>query len=70
METDEFAVIIKNNINLPSLYKEKGSLSISSQPKGKLKAFVATSSSSQEWIVDFGATHHMGSSKDQFSSLE
>ena len=31
---------------------------------------MATSGSSQQWILDSGATHHMGSSREQFSSLE
>ena len=42
----------------PSTSKEKG------------QAFMASSSSSGEWILDSGASYHMGSSKGNFSSLK
>ena len=31
---------------------------------------MASSSSSGEWILDLGASYHMGSSKEDFSSLK
>ena len=38
--------------------------------KGKGKALMANISSSLEWILDLGASYHMGSSKGDFSSLK
>ena len=57
----------KHNVPLPNTYKDKGS---SSDSKGKGKALMANSNSSKEWILDFGASYHMGSSKEDFSSLK
>ena len=37
--------------------------------KGKGQALMANTSSS-EWILDSGASYHMGSSKQDFSSLK
>jgi hypothetical protein len=56
----------ENNIPLPDAYKDKGSTSNS---KGKGQAFMAKSHSSKEWILDSGASYHMGSSKEDFTSL-
>ena len=41
-----------------------------STSKGKRQAFMASSSSLGEWILDSGASYHMGSSKGHFSSLK
>ena len=54
----------KHNVPLPNAYK--GS---SSDSKGRGKALMANSHSSKEWIFDSGASYHMGSSKEDFSSL-
>ena len=56
----------KHNVPLPKAYKDKGS---SSDSKGKGQALMAKSNSSKEWILDSGASYHMGSSKEDFSSL-
>ena len=37
--------------------------------KGKGQALMENTSSSSEWILDSGASYHMGSSKDDFFSL-
>ena len=37
--------------------------------KGKGQALMAHSSSSSEWILDSGASYHMGSSRDDFCAL-
>ena len=64
---DELTHIMQeNNIPLPDAYKDKGSTSNS---KGKGQAFMAKSHSSKEWILDLGASYHMGSSKEDFTSL-
>lgn len=56
---------------MPSAYTKKDSSpSSSSQSKVKGQAFVATTCSSQQWILELGASYHMGSTKEQFSSLE
>ena len=56
----------KNKIEVPNAYKDKGS---SSASKGKGQALVASAYNGEEWILDSEATHHMGASRDQFSSL-
>ena len=56
----------KHNVPLPNAYKDKGS---SSDSKGKGQALMANSNSSKEWILDSGASYHMGSSREDFSSL-
>ena len=58
----------KHNVPLPNDYKEKGSLS--SDLKGKGQALMENLNSSTEWILDLGASYHMGSSKEDFSSLK
>ena len=40
-----------------------------SSSKGKEQALMANSSSSSEWILDLSASYHMGSSKEDFCSL-
>ena len=66
---DELTNIMKkHNVPLPNAYREKGSSS--SDLKGKGQALMANSSSSAEWILDSGASYHMGSSKGDFSSLK
>ena len=62
---DELTNIMKkHNVPLANAYKDKGS---SSYSKGKGKAFMANANSSKEWIIDSGASYHMGSSKEDFS---
>ena len=56
----------KHNVPLPNAYKDKGS---SSDSKGKGQALMANSNSSKKWILDSGASYHMASSKEDFSSL-
>ena len=56
----------KHNVLFPNAYKDKWS---SSDSKGKGQALMANSHSSKEWILDSGASYHMGSSKEDFSSL-
>ena len=64
---DELTSIMKkHNVRLPNSYKEKGS---SSDSKGKGQALMENSNSSKKWILDLGASYHMGSSKEDFSSL-
>ena len=61
---DELTNIIeKHNVPLPNA---KGS---SLDSKGKGQALMANSNSSKEWILDSSASYHMGSSKEDFSSL-
>eukprot|EP00253_Pinus_taeda_P004632 PITA_04632 len=38
-------------------------------PRGNGHALIALHSAPQEWIIDSGASHHMASSKESFSSL-
>ena len=38
-------------------------------PRGNRHALIALHSAPQEWIIDSGASHHMASSKESFSSL-
>ena len=57
----------KHNVPLPSAYNDKGS---SSDSKGKGHALMENSNSSKEWILDSGASYHMGSSKEDFSSFK
>ena len=59
----------KNNIGVPDSIKQSSSSQDSSKgkdtkDKGKGKALVAvaSSSSSPSWVIDSGASHHMGSS--------
>ena len=59
-------IMNKHNVPLPNAYKDKGS---SLDSKGKGQALMANPNSSKEWILDSGASYHMGSSKDDFSSL-
>ena len=52
-------IMKKHNVPLPNAYKEKGSSSLDSKSKGQ--ALMENSSSSVEWILDSGASYHMGS---------
>ena len=64
---DELTNIMKkHNVPLPNAHKDKGS---SLDSKGKEQALMANSNSSKEWILDSGASYHMASSKEDFSSL-
>ena len=55
------------NVPFPNTYKEKGSSSLDSKRKGKV--LLTNNISQREWIIDLGATHHMGTSKRDFSSM-
>ena len=57
----------KHNVPLPTTYKDKGS---SSDSKGKEQALMANSNSSTKWILDLGSSYHMGSLREDFSSLK
>ena len=65
---DELTNIMKkHNVPLPNAYKDKVS---SLDSKGKGQALMENSNSSKEWILDSGASYHMGSSKEDFSLLK
>ena len=59
----------KNNISLLdcSKNKEEGS---NSEDREKVHALVASTSSSPSFIIDYGASRHMVSTKETFSPLE
>ena len=57
----------KQKIDVPNAYKDKGS---STTSKGKRQALVASTNNAKEWVLDSGATHHMGASREHFSSLK
>ena len=59
----------KNNISLPGCSKkrEEGS---SSEDRERVKALVASTSSSPSFIIDSRASRHMVSTKEAFSSLD
>ena len=57
----------KHKIDVPDAYKDKGS---STTSKGKGKSLVASTNNVEEWVLDLGATHHMGASREQFSSMK
>ena len=57
----------KHNVSLPNSYKEKGSSSLDSKRKGQ--SLLTHTISQGEWIIDSGATHHMGALKTIFSSM-
>ena len=66
-QIDELLNIMrKNKIDVPNAYKDKGS---SSTSKGKGQALVASAYNGEEWVLDLGETHHMGASREQFSSI-
>eukprot|EP01018_Ginkgo_biloba_P018443 Gb_38176 [translate_table: standard] len=67
----------KNNIGVPDSIKQSSSRQDSSKAKdkkdkgkGKVLVAVASSSSTPSWVIDLGASHHMGSSQVEFSSLQ
>ena len=67
-QIDELKNIMKkHNVPLPKAYMERGSSSLDS--KGKGHALLTNTVSHGEWIIDSGATHHMGASKRDFSSM-
>jgi len=51
---------------VPNAYKDKDS---STTSKGKGQALLASTNNGEEWVLDSGATHYMGASREQFSSL-
>lgn len=56
----------KKKIQVPGTSKD----STPTISKGKGQALMENTSSSSEWILDSGASYHMGSSKGDFSSLK
>ena len=57
---DELVNLLKKNkIQVPGTSTD----TTPSTSKGKGQALMANSSSSSEWILDLGASYHMGSSK-------
>ena len=67
-QIDELLNIMrKHKIDVPNAYKDKGS---SSTSKGKGQALVASRKNGKGWVLNLGATHHMGASRDQFSSMK
>ena len=63
---DLMNIIKKHDVPLPNTYEGSSSL----DSKGKGKALMENSNSSKEWILDLGASYHMGSSKGYFSLLK
>ena len=51
----------KHKIDVPNAYKDKGS---SSTSKGKGQSLFASTNNTKEWVLDSGATHHMGASRE------
>ena len=51
----------KHKIDVPNAYKDKGSSAIS---KRKGQALVASTNNYEECVLDSGATHHMGASRE------
>ena len=60
-------IMRKHKIDVPNAYKDKGS---STTSKGKGKALVASTNNDVEWVLDSGANHHMGASREHFSFLK
>ena len=59
----------KNNISLPDCSKKREGGS-NSEDRERVHALVAGTSSSPSFIIDFGASRHMVSKKETFSSLD
>ena len=59
----------KNNISLPDCSKKTEGES-NSEDNERLHAFIAGTSSSPIFIIDFGASRNMVSTKEEFSSLD
>ena len=55
----------KNKIQVPGAFMD----TTPSSSKGKGQALMSNSSSSSEWILDSSASYHMGSSREDFCSL-
>ena len=51
----------KHKIDVPNAYKDKDS---STTSKGKGQALLASTMNGEEWVLDSGATHHMGASRE------
>ena len=62
-------ILEKNNISLPDCSKNREGGS-NSEDKERVHALVAVTSSSTSFIIDSGASRHMVSTKETFSSLE
>ena len=59
----------QNNISLPDFSKKKEGGS-NSEDRERVHALVARTSSSPSFIIDFGASRHMVSTKEAFFSLD
>ena len=59
----------KNNISLPDFSKKREGGS-NSEDRERVHALVADTSSSTSFIIDSGASRHMVSTKEAFSSLD
>ena len=59
----------KNGISLPNSAKKKEGGS-NSQDRERVHALVAGTSSSPSFIIDYGASRHMVSTKEAFTSLD
>ena len=59
----------KNNISLPGCSKKKEGGS-NSEERERVHALVVGTSSSPSFIIDYGASRHMVSTKETFSSLD
>ena len=59
----------KNNISLPDCSKKREGGS-NSEDRERVHALVVGTSSSPSFIIDFGASRHMVSKKNMFSSLD
>ena len=59
----------KNNISLPDCTRKKEGGS-NSEDKERVHALVPSTSSSTSFIIDYGASRHMVSTREKFSSLD
>ena len=62
-------ILEKNNIFLPDCSKKREGGS-NSEDRERVHALVASTSSSPSFIIDFRASRHMVSTKDEFYSLD
>ena len=62
-------ILEKNNISLPDCSKKREGGS-NSKDRERVHALVASTSSSPSFIIDSGASRHMVSTKEAFSSLD
>ena len=62
-------ILVENNISLPDCSKKREGRS-NSEDKERVHALVASTSSSPSFIIDSGASRHMVSTREIFSSLD